>query len=233
MWTAPSWQKFSSRLQPWSVQPCVRPLSAAHEAASHNALLGSGPGQKHAVKNAMAHVGCPDCDGLFVALAHGHHGGALTAPTSMALTCRWRSRPQYQKATFRFRARQRTSSDMAAIGQDRSRRERPPHSWIEMDQPRKNLALFWRELLEQVRGCRVGCFFNRNFVDICFSRSRAFGGATDCCRIFDTKAVVFYLEGFCLWCIALNFWLRRIRMNSKLRWRRNMRCDGFSARSIR
>jgi len=25
--------------------------------------------------------------------------GALTAPTSMALTCRWRSRPQHQKRT--------------------------------------------------------------------------------------------------------------------------------------
>src|SRR5262245_7948361 len=27
--------------------------------------------------------------------------GALTAPTFMALTCRWRSRPQHQKRTFR------------------------------------------------------------------------------------------------------------------------------------
>src|ERR1700738_2683408 len=26
--------------------------------------------------------------------------GALTAPTSMALPCRWRSRPQHQKQTF-------------------------------------------------------------------------------------------------------------------------------------
>src|SRR5262249_50453261 len=32
----------------WSVQPCVRPVSAAHEAAGHNALRGSGPGQKPA-----------------------------------------------------------------------------------------------------------------------------------------------------------------------------------------
>jgi hypothetical protein len=31
VWTAPSWQELSSRLQePWSVQPCVRPVSAAH-----------------------------------------------------------------------------------------------------------------------------------------------------------------------------------------------------------
>src|SRR5262249_26248438 len=32
----------------WSVQPCVRLVSAAHEAAGHNALRGSGPGQKPA-----------------------------------------------------------------------------------------------------------------------------------------------------------------------------------------
>jgi hypothetical protein len=44
----------------WSVQPCVRPVSAAHKAAGHNALRGSGPGQKLAFDNAVAHVGCPD-----------------------------------------------------------------------------------------------------------------------------------------------------------------------------
>ena len=60
VWTAPGWQELSSRLQPWSVQPCVRPLSAAHRAAGHNALRGSGPGQKHAFDNALAQVGCPD-----------------------------------------------------------------------------------------------------------------------------------------------------------------------------
>ena len=60
VWTAPSWQELFSRLQHWSVQPCVRPLSAAHRAAGHNALRGSGPGQKHAFDNALAHVGCPD-----------------------------------------------------------------------------------------------------------------------------------------------------------------------------
>src|SRR5664280_2410357 len=26
VWTAPSWQELSSRMQHWSVQPCVRPL---------------------------------------------------------------------------------------------------------------------------------------------------------------------------------------------------------------
>src|SRR5262245_65222999 len=46
--------------QAWSVQPCVRPISAAHRAAGHNALRGSGPGQKPAFDDAMALVGCPD-----------------------------------------------------------------------------------------------------------------------------------------------------------------------------
>ena len=44
----------------WSEQPCVRPVSAVHVTAGHNALRGSGPGQKHAFDNALAHVGCPD-----------------------------------------------------------------------------------------------------------------------------------------------------------------------------
>src|SRR5208283_2526376 len=46
VWTAPSWQGFSSRVQDWSVRPCVRPLSAVHVTAGHNALRGSGPGQE-------------------------------------------------------------------------------------------------------------------------------------------------------------------------------------------
>ena len=46
--------------QAWSVQPCVRPLDAVHMTAGHNALRGSGPGQKPAFENAMAQVGCPD-----------------------------------------------------------------------------------------------------------------------------------------------------------------------------
>ena len=60
VWTAPSWQGFSSRMQHWSVQPCVRPVDAVHMTAGHNALRGSGPGQKLAFDNALAHVGCPD-----------------------------------------------------------------------------------------------------------------------------------------------------------------------------
>ena len=46
--------------QAWSVLPCVRPVGAVHMTAGHNALRGSGPGQKPAFDNAMALVGCPD-----------------------------------------------------------------------------------------------------------------------------------------------------------------------------
>jgi hypothetical protein len=60
VWTAPSWQGYFSRLQAWSVQPCVRPLGAVHMTAGHNALRGSSPGQKPAFDDAVAQVGCPD-----------------------------------------------------------------------------------------------------------------------------------------------------------------------------
>jgi hypothetical protein len=57
VWTAPGWHHVS---RAWSEQPCVRPVSAVHMTAGHNALRGSGPGQKHAFDNALAQVGCPD-----------------------------------------------------------------------------------------------------------------------------------------------------------------------------
>src|SRR6202166_3455950 len=60
VWTAPSWQELFSRLQHWSVQPCVRPFNAVHMTAGHNALRGPGPDQNLAFDNAMARVGCPD-----------------------------------------------------------------------------------------------------------------------------------------------------------------------------
>jgi hypothetical protein len=60
VWTAPGWQELSSRVQQWSEQPCVRPVSAVHVTAGHNALRGSGPGQFHAFDHAVAQVGCPD-----------------------------------------------------------------------------------------------------------------------------------------------------------------------------
>ena len=58
VWMAPCWQGLFSRLQRWSVQPCVRPVSAAHETAGHNALRGSGPNQKLAFDNAS--LNAPD-----------------------------------------------------------------------------------------------------------------------------------------------------------------------------
>ncbi len=60
VWTAPGWQELCSRVQQWSEQPCVRPVSAVHVTAGHNALRGSGPGQFHAFDHAVARVGCPD-----------------------------------------------------------------------------------------------------------------------------------------------------------------------------
>ena len=35
VWTAPGWQVLSSRVQEWSWQPCVRPVSAVHVTAGH------------------------------------------------------------------------------------------------------------------------------------------------------------------------------------------------------
>jgi hypothetical protein len=52
--------KENLHLRRWSEQPCVRPLSAVHRTAGHNALRGSGPGQKHTFEDAVAHVDCPD-----------------------------------------------------------------------------------------------------------------------------------------------------------------------------
>jgi len=84
VWTAPGWQEFSSRVQHWSVQPCVRPVSAVRMTAGHNALRGSGPGQKPAFDNALAHVGCPDrrIDRLCITCCSpsqpSHHAGCPT-----------------------------------------------------------------------------------------------------------------------------------------------------------
>jgi len=96
----------------WSVQPCVRPVSAVRMTAGHNAFRGSGPGQNLAFKHALALVGCPDrwIDRLCITCCSSsqpsHHAGSrrdlvgpLTAPTSVALACLWRSRPQHQDRT--------------------------------------------------------------------------------------------------------------------------------------
>jgi hypothetical protein len=73
-----------SRLQHWSVRPCVRPVDAVHMTAGHNALRGSGPGQKPAFDDAMALVGCPDrrIDRLCITCCSpsqpSHHAGCPT-----------------------------------------------------------------------------------------------------------------------------------------------------------
>src|SRR5947209_15270232 len=68
--------------QTWSVQPCVRPVCAVHMTAGHNALRGSGPGQKPTFKDAMARVGCPDrridrlCITCCSSSQSSHHAGS-------------------------------------------------------------------------------------------------------------------------------------------------------------
>lgn len=52
--------KRSVTSQRWSEQPCVRPISAVHVTAGHNALRGSGPGRKLAYDDALARMGCPE-----------------------------------------------------------------------------------------------------------------------------------------------------------------------------
>ena len=67
--------------QAWSEQPCVRPIDAVHMTAGHNALRGSGPGQKPALDSAVALVGCPDlridriCITCCSSFQPSHHAG--------------------------------------------------------------------------------------------------------------------------------------------------------------
>ena len=65
--------------QAWSVQPCVRPLSAVHMTAGHNALRGSGPGQKLAFEMLWP---------VWVVLIAGSTGSALRAvrPPNLHIT---------------------------------------------------------------------------------------------------------------------------------------------------
>ena len=60
VWTAPSWQGESSRCVAGRCSHVFGLFGAVHMTAGHNALRGSGPGQKPAFDNAMAHLGCPD-----------------------------------------------------------------------------------------------------------------------------------------------------------------------------
>ena len=81
----------------WSVQPCVRPFGAVHTTAGHNALRGSGPGQKDAFDNAMAQVGCPDrridrlcitcCSLLPTFTSRRMSGATLVTPQARRVPC--------------------------------------------------------------------------------------------------------------------------------------------------
>jgi hypothetical protein len=114
---------FTSRC--WSVQPCVRPVSAVHMTAGHNALRGSGPGQKPAFENAMAHVGCPDrqinrlCITCCSPSQPSHHAGCrrdLITPQARRVPCSTHLWPSWPKPSSPacWRARPRRPSLAAA-----------------------------------------------------------------------------------------------------------------------
>ena len=60
VWTAPSWQVKTSRCVAGRCSHVFGLFCAVHMTAGHNARRGSGPGQKPAFDDALAHVGCPD-----------------------------------------------------------------------------------------------------------------------------------------------------------------------------
>ena len=84
--------KAFSRCRGWSEQPCVRPLDAVHMTAGHNALRGSGPGQKRAFSRCSGTSGLsrsPDRPAL-------HY--VLFVLCSQYLDRRFRFRPRKQAA---------------------------------------------------------------------------------------------------------------------------------------
>jgi hypothetical protein len=113
-------------LQRWSEQPCVRPVCAVHMTAGHNALRGSGPGQKHAFDDAVALVGCPDrridrhcitCCSPFQPLHHaGLSGVILFMPRGRQVPYSVRSWPSSPRPSWRacWRARWRQLWSVAA-----------------------------------------------------------------------------------------------------------------------
>ena len=60
VWTAPGCQGESPRSAAGRCSHVFGLSDAVHMTAGHNALRGSGPGQKPAFDNALAQVGCPD-----------------------------------------------------------------------------------------------------------------------------------------------------------------------------
>ena len=127
VWTAPSWQELSSRLQDWSVRPCVRPVSAVHMTAGHNALRGSGPDQQPAFDNAWGQLGCPDrrIDRLCITCCWpsqpSHHAGCPRAisftPQARRVPCIARLWPSWPRpfAQSCWRARWRQPWSAAAL----------------------------------------------------------------------------------------------------------------------
>ena len=112
--------------QAWSVQPCVRPIGAVHMTAGHNALRGSGPGQKPAFDNALAHVGCPDrrIDRLCIYVLvrppkhHARCPGVISfTPQVRRVPCSARLWPSWPRPFLQscWRARWRRPSPAAAL----------------------------------------------------------------------------------------------------------------------
>ena len=112
--------------QAWSVQPCVRPVSAVHMTAGHNALRGSGPGQKPAFDDAVAHVGCPDrrIDRLCITCCSpsqpSHHAECrrdLVTPPVRRVPCSAHPWPSWPTPFLRscWRVRSRRPSSAAAL----------------------------------------------------------------------------------------------------------------------
>jgi hypothetical protein len=108
-------QDFTSRC--WSVQPCVRPVSAVRMTAGHNALRGSGPGQKPAFDDALAQVGCPDrridrlcitcCSPSQPSTSRRMTGATTFTPQGRRAPCSARPWPSWPKPSWRscWRAR--------------------------------------------------------------------------------------------------------------------------------
>jgi hypothetical protein len=120
-------------LQAWSVQPCVRPFCAVHMTAGHNALRGSGPGQKPAFDNALAQVGCPDrrIDRLCITFCSpsqpSHHaeiaGANSFTPRAQRVPCSARPWPSWPTPFWRscWQARWRRPSLAAVQAMPRAR----------------------------------------------------------------------------------------------------------------
>ena len=93
------------------MQPCVRPVSAVRITAGHNALGGSGPGQKPAFDDALAHVGCPDrridrlcitcCSPSQPSTSRRMTGAISFTPQARRVPCRVRPWPSWPKPFWR------------------------------------------------------------------------------------------------------------------------------------